>query len=660
VDVKSLRIAFLIAGLVAASGAGAWARPWTLQDVANVPFADDVVLSPDGHVALIDLDTTDMAHDTFANAYHRIDMQTGANTAMPSDLYHPRWAPDSQSIAWLVQGKNGAGIVLTDPAGAHRRPVAGITRSVVDLAWSPDGRRIAAIESAPEAANKGRLFFMQPESDYRATAPPSRSLWLIDVAAGTQRELTHDAWSYGGPVTDHDPSWSPDGHSLAVVRQPTPVYGDFEHAQYVAVDVGSGAVAQIVSEPFFAYPASAAPVYGSDGEIAYTHTWDGKLPSREDVFVNGRDVSAALDRDLWSCSNGAMSWQSGMLLANVLDGVAMRLYQLDPSGTRPPAALTSSDGSVIAYSTARDGTIAYLWTTPEMLPELFARSPDGTTRQVTHLFTLPADLPTAPMRAFEWNDAAGHQLHGLLSAPPGDTAKVPLIVEPHGGPQCADPIGFTPIAQYLASNGYAYFRPDPPGSDGYGDWSYKAIVGDFGPLPMDADFAGVDALYAAGIGDRNRTFIEGGSYGGYLTSWIVTHSTRFKAAVAEVPLTDLELEYALSESPNILRRFFGATPATNPSLLEQQSPLTYAAAERTPLLLVIGLRDTRAPYVQGIEFYKALLDYGAPVKLIADPLAGHGPNDPQGFNAWWSATLAWFARYGGLQLPDARLPPGAG
>jgi dipeptidyl aminopeptidase/acylaminoacyl peptidase len=173
---------------------------------------------------------------------------------------------------------------------------------------------------------------------------------------------------------------------------------------------------------------------------------------------------------------------------------------------------------------------------------------------------------------------------------------------------------------------------------------------------MSADFSGVDAVLSAGLADPKRTFIEGASYGGYLTSWIVTHSERFRAAVAQVPVTNLELEYTLSESPNILRRFFGERPTMDPALLAQESPLSYVSQERTPLLLVIGLRDTRAPYVQAIEFYKALAERGAPVRLLADPLAGHGPDDPRGFMDWWSATAAWFARYGGLPIPDAKLP----
>ncbi|HXO16973.1 MAG TPA: prolyl oligopeptidase family serine peptidase, partial [Candidatus Dormibacteraeota bacterium] len=436
-----------------------------------------------------------------------------------------------------------------------------------------------------------------------------------------------------------------------------PLYGDFEHAQYVVVDLRSGAVSQIVSHPFFAYPASAPPVFGSSKEIAYTHTWDGNLPSREDVFVNGRDVSAALDRDLWSCGNGTIAWVPGMLVAGMMDGAAVRLFRLDPSGARAPEPLTPDDGSVIAYSMADDGTIAYLWTTSQALPELYVRAPSGSVRQVTHLSRLPADLSVATTRYFTWNDAAGRTLHGLLTLPvSGSPAAAPLVVEPHGGPQCADPIGFAPFAQYFASNGYAYFRPDPPGSDGYGDWSYKTIVSDWGEAPTAADLAGVDAVLAGGVGDAKRTFIEGGSYGGYLTSWIVTHTDRFRAAVAEVPVTDLQLDYALSESPNITRRFFGAKPSLDPGLLARQSPLTYVDRMRTPLLLIAGLRDTRAPYVQAIEFYKALAENGAPVRMLADPKAGHGPDDPQGTMAWLGAIAAWFAQYGGIAIPGATLP----
>lgn len=653
----------LIAGAALATALSttpANARPWSLVDVVNTPGMIDVQLAPNGSRTIVNVIRTDLADNTYASSYLLVDTQTGKAVSLPTELRNPHWSPDGNLVAWLRDEKGGASaIVLTDAQGESRRVLTSGKRRIVALSWSPDGARLAAIETPSQTQGpQKRLQWLTLENDYRNTRPPLRSLWIIDAHSGAEALETHDSWSYGGPETDHDPSWSSDGHLLAVVRQPTSLYGDFEHAQYVSVDIRTGSLRQIVDHSFFAYPASAAPIYApTEDKVAYTHTWDGKLPSREDVFVDGRDVSAALDRDLWSCGSGRIVWQSGMLLASMMDGVSQRLYRLDPRGASAPRALTGGNGSVWAYSVARDGRIAYVWAPSTALPELYIREPDGRTRQVTHLFPIAHDLPIAPTRYITWGDGNGHTLHGQLTIPAGaDSAKLPLIVEPHGGPQCADDSSFAPFAQYLASHGYAYFRPDPPGSDGYGDWSYKAIVNNWGPLPMAADLSGIDWLQASGIGDPSRTFIEGASYGGYLTSWIVTHTQRFRAAVAQVPVTDLLLDYSLSESPNITRRFFGDRPASNTALLTEQSPLSFAAQEKTPLLIMAGLVDTRAPYVQSIEFYKVLAEDGAPVRMLVDPIAGHGPDDPVGTMAWFSATAAWIAEHGGIAIPDAKLP----
>ncbi len=656
---RTLAIVFLAFGAIGAPAASA--RPWTLLDMANATGMDDVQLAPSGSDALIDVIRADLKANTFATGYQLISLASGVRTEIRPSLAHPRWSPNGTSIAWIDTASNGATrIATTDTRGTHPRNLTSGTRTIVTFTWSADSKRIAAVETSPASHRSStmRLRWLSLEYDYSMTQPQQRSIWIVDATSGSERQLTHDGWSYGGPQTDHDPSWSNDDRRIVSVRQPTPVFGDFEKAQYVAIDVGSGVVRPVGESAFFAYPASPGPVFAPDGSaVAYAHTWDGKLPSREDVFVDGKDVSASLDRDLWSCGAGTITSQSGELLASMMDGVAMRLYALDPSGNAPPRALTADTGSVLAYSVARNRRIAYIWSTPTQLPELYVLDPGAQPRQITHITALPSDLPIAPTRNFTWKDAAGNLLHGQLTVAQTATSRTtPLVVEPHGGPQCADDASFSVFAQYLASNGYAYFRPDPPGSDGYGDWSYKAIVGNWGPVPMAADLAGVDALNAAGIGDPARTFVEGGSYGGYLTSWIVTHSDRFRAAVAEVPVTDLMLEYTLSESPNITRRFFGATPATNPQLLAAQSPLTYAAQEHVPLLIVAGLADTRAPYMQAIEFYKALAENGAPVRMLVDPIAGHGPNDPKGLTEWYGVIVAWIAAHGGIATADASLP----
>lgn len=654
---RAFLLSLVIAGTFAPAAAAS--RPWTMRDALGIEAMDQVRISPDGTLALVHYaGSTDPAGKVFSDEYRLVRIDDGTFRRMPDGLSNPHWAPSGQTIAWLRESRSGATqIVLTDARGALPHALTNSTRSVVTFAWSPDGTQVAAVETSARSGSAApRLRWLNAESDYLASAPPKRDVYLIAAATGAERRITRDAWSYGGPATDRDPSWSASGRRLALIRQPTPVYGDYEHAQYVTLDPRNGSVEQIEKAPFFAYPGSVGPKFAPAGDaVAYAHTWDGLLPSREDLYVGGRDLTASLDRDLWSCGAGDAQWQANSLVATLLDGVSMRLFRIAPAGG-VPQPLTPLGGSVLAFSSTPQGRIAYLWSTPDSPPELYVLDPGKAPRRITRFGALHG-LPAATTRYVEWTAADGRALHGQLTLPnAGHAADAPLLVEPHGGPQCADDASFSGLAQFLASNGYAYFRPDPRGSDGYGDWSYKAIVGNWGEGPMADDMAGIDAVLTSGAGRADRLFIEGGSYGGYLTSWIVTHSDRFKAAVAAVPVTDLLLEYALSESPNITRRFFGAKPSLDRALLARESPLTYAADDHTPLLLIVGLRDTRAPYAQTIEFYKALAESGAETRLLADAQAGHGPDDPQGVALWWRATLAWFAQHGGPAIPGESMP----
>ena len=633
------------------------ARPWSVTDIA--PFlagTDTIEVASTGSVLFND-HYADLKHDSIEQTWLVLE-SNGVIREIPRRMRVSalHWAPDGRRLAALLEEKDGTKQLfwMDGRTFAVTRLTHGA--SISNFSISPDGTQIAAIETPSAASSTVPLsFWFSENNDLQGATPPSRQLWLIDAKTGVQRRAVVDAYSYGGPVTDHDPSWSPDGSKVAVVRQPTPLYGDFQEAQYVAVEIAGGTVRLLSEEKIFALPDTAPPAFSRDGKLAIVHTWDNKFGSREDLFVDSRNVSAAFDHDFWSCSQTRMAWAGDRLLASTMDGADLRLYRFSMDGSAP-IAVTPAGGSVYAFSSAPDGAVYLAYSTPEKPDEIYRVDAGGSMQQLTHRHVLPKDLNIAGTSFPTWSDGHGHTLIGQFTH--AANAKSPLMVELHGGPQCADTSGFSPFAQYFATNGYSYFRPSPRGSDGYGDWSYKAIVNDWGPTPMADVMAGIDAVIAGQSIDSQRLFLYGASYGGYLTSWVVTHTDRFRAAVAAIPVTDLLLDYTLTRSPNIQRRFFGQKPiADNQNVLMDQSPVQHARALHTPLLLVAGLKDTQAPYTQTIEFFKILREEGKDVALLAYPNTGHGPDNPLGALDWTAHIAGWFAAYGGVSIGDAKLPP---
>lgn len=656
-----LVLATLVAGALPVAVSAA-ERPWRVADWNRLTGIDDVRIAPDGKRVIYALGHVDAAGESFSDEYRIVDLATGADRGLLTatrDIGHVRWSPDGSLVAVTAAAKNGTDqLWIVSPQTGGMRQLTKSTRSVVSFAWSPRGDRIAAVESEKDAAGESHApFWLNPAADGVLVSRPSpRTLWVVDAVRGSERQLVTDGFSYGSPQQVPEPSWSSDGTTIAAIRQPTAYYGDYEREEYVAVDARTGAIRPLGDRPALALPGTASPVFSPLGaRVAYIHTYDGTYAARSDVFVDGVDVSAGVDRDFWSCGGTQLAWSGDGLLATALDGVSTRLFALPLAGGAAHA-LTPASGSVGPLSVSAAGRMAYSFSTPASMPELYVANADGSdARAVTHS-ALPTGLRAPNASVVTWN-VGGHELVGQLALPANASPQTPLVVEPHGGPQCADDSSFSPQAAWFASNGYAFFRPSPRGSDGYGDWSYKAIVNDFGDGPMRDVLAGIDAVESRGVSGPRRTFVEGGSYGGYLTTWMVTHTRRFRAAVAQFPVTDLALDYELSESANITKRFFGPRPAAqNAQVMDRESPVRYAADMDTPLMLVAGMRDKRAPYPQTIAFYKALVDYGKDARLLLYPDFGHGPGTPRGLEDLYARTAGWFAAHGGLALPDA-VPP---
>jgi dipeptidyl aminopeptidase/acylaminoacyl peptidase len=218
----------------------------------------------------------------------------------------------------------------------------------------------------------------------------------------------------------------------------------------------------------------------------------------------------------------------------------------------------------------------------------------------------------------------------------------------HGGPFLATGHAFRFDFHLLAANGYSVLLANFRGSAGYGESFVHGIMNDWGARGFPDHMAAVDAAISRGLSDPARLGVWGPSHGGFATAWIVGHTTRFRAAVAESAVTNFSTLYYLCDAPDLFIRTLGGRPDEIPDVYRSRSPLTYAGRCRTPTLLLHGEEDLRCPIAEAEQFYRALHDVGCKTELVLIPGMSHmgdstGPLSARvGQN---EALLEWFERH---------------
>jgi dipeptidyl aminopeptidase/acylaminoacyl peptidase len=291
--------------------------------------------------------------------------------------------------------------------------------------------------------------------------------------------------------------------------------------------------------------------------------------------------------------------------------------------------------------------------TPESPPEAFvANASDFAPAQVSRA---NADMKLPPLGKTEvvrWKSADGKEIEGLLTYPVGYRTgqKVPLILNIHGGPAgvfqqtFVGGRGVYPLASF-ASRGYAILRPNPRGSSGYGTEFRRANVKDWGGADYQDLMTGVDKVIEMGVADPERLGVMGWSYGGFMTSWIVTQTKRFKAASAGAPVTNLMSFNGTADIPNFVPDYFGGQFWEASELYQKHSPMFNVRGVTTPTMIQHGDADIRVPISQGYEFYNALKAQGVPVRMLVLPRQPHGPTEPKMQLAAMQSNLDWFDKY---------------
>jgi dipeptidyl aminopeptidase/acylaminoacyl peptidase len=651
-----LKIALLI--LIAAGLAFPLQAQWTPEEMMKVKTVGGVQVSPDGKRVLYTVTEPVMTEDK-SEYLTQIWMAAADGTeSFPftfgdKSSTNPQWSPCGRWIAFTSgrSGKTNIWLIRADGGEAER--LTDVKSGVGDFAWSPDGGWIAFTMAEPSSD--------QEEKDQKARNDPRvvgegakmSHLWVIPVAkdaAGKRdaRRLTKGEFS----VNDWD--WSPDGKSIVFSHQPTPVADDWTRADISVVDVASAEMKTFTAGG----AAESGPLYSPDGRwIAFTSsdippTWARVAWVMVAPAAGGapRKLAATFDEqpDLvgWSADGRGLYYTETNGTVTSLgflpvDGGSAKI--LNPGDTLVFAANLNQTRTAFGLS-------AQGWDRPA---EAFLMSADAwSPRQVSRV---NADAPKHPLGKTEvirWKSKDGLEIEGLLTYPAGyeKGRRYPLLLNVHGGPTGVFVRSFIanratyPIAAF-AAQGWAVLRCNIRGSSGYGKKFRYANYKDWGGMDFQDLMTGVDRVVAMGVADPERLGVMGWSYGGYMTSWIISQTKRFKAASIGAPVTNLMSFTGTSDIPSFIPDYFGAEFWNNPAAYRAHSAMFNIKGATTPTLIQQGEADVRVPIQQGYELYNALKRQGTTVRMVVYPRQPHGLQEPRLVLDAGRRNIEWFKQY---------------
>ena len=430
-------------------------------------------------------------------------------------------------------------------------------------------------------------------------------------------------------------SWAPDGQSFAVATSPTQLPYDVSTSQTARrVDL-AGKTLAVLSDK--ARPVDGAPLFSPDGtRVAWLGTLDSPSLNRA-LWINTADgkslQNAAVTFDL---TFGQVAWTQGgkSLLALTHEGTRSCLRRVDPAaGTAD--LLFAPAGSIMGFSTDKAASlVAFPFSATAMAGDPWSIKADGTgAKRLVELNPQVKNWVLPTVERIRFKNPDGQEIEGLFSRTPLAPSKgpAPLMVMPHGGPDWMDQESFDRWEIYFAGRGYNLLRVNFRGGLGYGFAFYAANRGQEGFADYDDMMAGVDYLVSRKDADPEALVIGGWSYGGCMTEWAITRTTRFKAAVVGAGVANYYSNYAQSDINHGMAgdwEFLG-NPYDNPENFDKGSAVRHIKTVQTPVLILHGKEDERVPFPQALELYRALKTTGKQVEMVAYPGESHGPRKPE-------------------------------
>jgi dipeptidyl aminopeptidase/acylaminoacyl peptidase len=631
------------------------------EDLYRIDLISTPRLSPDGQFVIYSQSRIERKTEKKYSNLWRVSTASGAPQQFTYGDQHdgqPCWSPDGHTLAFLSDRgdkEKPAQIYLISMDGGEAHKLTDIPGEIRSFDWSPDGKQLLCtvvkldkeeLERQKDETKK-KLGVVRREIDrvfYKLDGygylPHERThLWLVDARSGKAKQLTDHA-----VFDEAHPAFSPDGRWIVFIsnRSENP---DF-HPDYIDLYVmpAAGGKLRKIETPM---GEKHFPVFSPDGKwIAYFgHEGEGLDYKNESLWVvpaagnvPARNLTAACDLHASMDAIGDCGSPEEMLPTWSADG--QRLYfQVTYHGAVQLKSV-KMDGSDLQDVIAQEGMVGTYQFSPDeqKLFYFFGKQDDPCqlywldletkkTRPLTNVNPWLKRIDLGQVREVWYKGADKNDLQGWILTPPGfnPKKKYPAILEIHGGPQVQYSYSFMHEFYYFASHGYVVFFTNPRGGRGYGEEHTKAIYDSWGDRDYADLMAWTDLVEKEPYIDKNRIGVTGGSYGGYMTLWVVGHTTRFQAAVSQRCVSNFISMWGSSDFNWVFEQGWGGKPPfENLEHYWDRSPMKYMANVRTPTKVIHNEGDMRCPIEQSEQAFVALKRLGVPTEFVRFPDEFHG------------------------------------
>jgi dipeptidyl aminopeptidase/acylaminoacyl peptidase len=626
-------------------------RPVQPEDLYRFVTIPDAQISPDGRRVIYVLNQIDPANDGYKSALWMVPSDGGEAvqfTAGTKRDSSPRWSPDGRQIAFLSDREGISQLYVFPANGGEPRKITDLPDGAGTPVWSADGTMIAfsaivQIEPAPSDPEAKKRWEQRPRHIDYARYKSDGSGYIYDrnthifvVPADGSREpkqITH------GRFNDSDPAWSPDGSTIAFCSPRHDTREEDILVDLFLVPAGGGeprSIARIgrLIAPSFSPDGQQIAVYASTEDpndwIAHSHVWlvptDGSRPRD---LMPGFDRSAFVMPPPFITPRPAWTSDGARILFGAMDAGNLNLRAVSVSNGAL-ASVSTGDRQITSWSLAPEsGQIGFVYADLETPADVAVINIDGSgERRLTRVNdALLSELQYQPPQQRTFETPHG-PIDGWVMRPAGAQGPTPLLVDIHGGPHGAfgNVFPLNPFYWLVAqAQGWTILATNPTGSGNYGREFARTLIGQWGEYDLPEQLAAVDALVQEGLADPDRLAVTGYSYGGYMTSWVVGHTDRFKAAVIGAPVTNLESFHGTSDIGMLFGPFeMGGPLIENREVFRRLSPITYVDQVTTPCLILHGEADDRCPIGQGEEFFAALRAQHKIAEMVRYPGGSHG------------------------------------